>query len=312
MQTTGLLLVNPHAKANRSHPDQDARRIVELLARRGIRADVRVEPTPARARRRVQEAVRAGCPLVIAAGGDGTVEAVAPALVHTQTALGILPRGTYNNLAACLGIPSDLAAACSLLTTAPARPIDVGQVRARGARRPHLFLEQASLGLGPLLAPVGEGLEKGHWLDALRALPAAMRLEAIPVRVVMAGAGPGWDARTLLITICNAPRSGAALVLAPEARMDDGLLDMCVYDGLDQGQLAAMFLQSLAGVVEDQPGMRRATASWVDISTPSSSPGRRVLVAADADVVGETPARFTVLPGALRVVAPGPEPGGER
>lgn len=298
-QPPPLLVVNRHAGANRLGK-VNAGQIVALLPRMlaGVQAEVCDEPEPALARRRVRAAVRDGCPLVIAAGGDGTVEAVAAELVNSQTALGIIPLGTYNNLAVCLDIPTNLEAACALLATGEARAIDVGEVRARGLRRPRIFVEQATVGLGALLAPFGESFEKGHWLEALRTLPAAVRLEPVPVRISVDRAPVGWHAETLLVTICNASRSAAAFLLAPEARMDDGQLDLCVYDGLRQAQLAAKLFDFLSGGLKDQPGLRRSRISSVEITS-----SQRLLVAADSDVVGETPARFIVRPGALRVIA---------
>jgi diacylglycerol kinase (ATP) len=303
-----LLVVNPHAGASHVHHRRHTEYLVALLAERGLVAAVCAEPDQAAARRRVRAAVQAGCPLVIAAGGDGTVEAAALDLVNTQTALGIVPLGTYNNLAASLHIPSDVQAACALVATGQAHPIDVGEVRAHGLRGARVFLEQATVGLGPLLAPVGEDLEKGHWIEALRALPAAVRLKPVPMRIAFGGGGVSWDAETLLVTICNAPRSAAAFVLAPDARMDDGQLDVCVYDGLHQAQLATRVFEFITGGVKDQPGARRSRAAVVEIFSADHS-GQRLSVAADAEVIGETPARFRVIPGALRVIVPRPDAG---
>ncbi|MDQ6675573.1 MAG: hypothetical protein M3069_33395 [Chloroflexota bacterium] len=296
-----LLVVNPHALHNRPGTHQHTDRIVQLLARNGVQTDVCAEPDVRVVGRRVRAAVRAGCPLVIAAGGDGTIEAVAPALVNTPTVLGIVPLGTYNNLAACLGIPTDLDAACEVVANGLEKRIDVGQVRCHGNRRPHVFLEQASIGLAPLLAPIGEGLQKGHWLDALRALPAALLLDPVPVRIRLDDQLS--SAETLLVTICNAPRSAAALVLAPDARMDDGELDVCVYDGLHQAQLASMLFEFMSSGVKEHPGVRRSRSTSIEVS---STARHHLLVAADADVIGETPARFTIVPAGLRVLtAPG-------
>ncbi|HEV7663714.1 MAG TPA: diacylglycerol kinase family protein, partial [Chloroflexota bacterium] len=144
MPVRPLLVVNPHALRNRLGSQKQAERISELLALHGIVADVCAASDLQVVQRTVRAAVRAGCPLVIAAGGDGTIEAVTPPLVNTATALGIIPLGTYNNLAACLEIPTDLEAACEVVASGVEKPIDVGEVRSHGHRRPHVFLEQAS------------------------------------------------------------------------------------------------------------------------------------------------------------------------
>jgi hypothetical protein len=107
-----LLIINAGAG-----PHDDAgthvRELVEHLGAHGIRARVRIIQRAADARQHIRAAARAGRGLVIAAGGDGTVEAVARDLVKSGVTLGIIPLGTYNNVATCLGIPRDVRAARS-------------------------------------------------------------------------------------------------------------------------------------------------------------------------------------------------------
>src|SRR5438094_95633 len=141
-----LLIVN-----SKSGPRHDSllrvRELVALLATHGVDAEVRVKLRKKQARKDARQAAQAGYPLVIAAGGDGTVEAVAAGLVGTKAALGIVPLGTYNNVAHCLGIPDDIAAACALIGAGAPHAIDVGIVRARGKKKPKVFLESAIVGL---------------------------------------------------------------------------------------------------------------------------------------------------------------------
>jgi diacylglycerol kinase (ATP) len=95
--------------------EERAREIVALLARHGIDAALCVTLRRKHARREARGAAKAGIPLVIAAGGDGTVTAVARGVRGSKTVLGIVPLGGRNTIAASRGIPSDLAAACALL-----------------------------------------------------------------------------------------------------------------------------------------------------------------------------------------------------
>ena len=116
-----LLIIN-----SKSGPNHDSilhvRDLVDRLATFGIRADVRVKLRKSQARKEARAAAaRKRYGLIIAAGGDGTVEAVASGLVGTEATLGIIPLGTYNNIATCLGIPSDVDDACALLAVGVAR-----------------------------------------------------------------------------------------------------------------------------------------------------------------------------------------------
>ncbi len=112
-----LLIIN-----SKSGPAHDSllrtRELVDLLAGHGIAADVRVKLHKSQARREARQAAKAKCPLVLAAGGDGTVAAVARGLIGTSTVLGIIPLGTYNNVATSLGNPKSAAEACAWIAAA--------------------------------------------------------------------------------------------------------------------------------------------------------------------------------------------------
>jgi YegS/Rv2252/BmrU family lipid kinase len=300
-----LLIIN-----SKSGPNQDSilhvRDLVDMLASFGIGADVRVKLRKSQTRKEVRAAAirkRRPYALVIAAGGDGTVEAVASGLVGTRTTLGIIPLGTYNNIATCLGIPADVAQACALIASGTARQIDVGQVIARQMKRPRIFLEVSTVGLGATLGVLGQHVEKGRWDHATQALPGALDMSPTPTRVRLDDEVQGRTSNTLLVTVSNSPRAGAGLPLAPGARMDDGLLDVCIYEDMQQPAVLARFLPSPVGSPSggsgaQDAGVLRARARTVEIETTRPMP-----VSIESKLVGVTPARFTVLTGALSVIA---------
>lgn len=275
------------------------RDLVDRLGQFNVRADVRVKLHKSQARREARAAARDGYDVVIAAGGDGTVEAVARGLAGTRATLGIIPLGTYNNIAQSLGIPSDPAAACALIAVGRAQSIDVGLVEARGLKKPRIFLETATIGLGAAAAPVGQHLEKGRWEEAAAALPVVRRMEPTTVRLRLDGDSARRAVQTLFITLSNAPRAGAALPLAPEAKLDDGLLDLAVYEGWSAAQVAqrALALKISSDPGDEPPEVRRARTREVEIWAARPLP-----VAADSRVIGVTPARIWVLPGALNAI----------
>jgi hypothetical protein len=125
-------------------------------------------------------------------------------------------------------------------------------------------------------------------------VPEVLQMAPTSVEVVLDG-GVTWCSQSLLVTISNTPRSGAGLELAPSAYVDDGQLDVSVYENMDQTLLLAQF----APVVPSGDGghIRRGRAHSVEIRT-----GRPVPVAIETKLVGVTPARFSILPGALSVV----------
>jgi len=292
-----LLIIN-----SKSGPNHDSilhvRDLVDRLATFGIRADVRVKLRKSQARKEARAAAaRKRYGLIIAAGGDGTVEAVASGLVGTEATLGIIPLGTYNNIATCLGIPTDADEACAFLAGGAPRKVDVGRVSARYMKRPRLFLEVGTVGLGAALGPLGQHVEKKRWAQAAQVLPNVIDMSPTAAQIRLDGEKDGSMTHTLLVTVSNSPRAGAGLQLAPAARMDDGLLDVCIYQDLDQTGVLGHFLPSSVG---DAPTdkLLRCRARTVDIKTAQPMP-----VAIESKLVGVTPARFTVLTGALSVIA---------
>jgi diacylglycerol kinase (ATP) len=292
-----LLIIN-----SKSGPKRDSllrvRELVDLLAGHGISADVRVKLRKSQARRQARAAARAGCPLVVAAGGDGTVSAVARGLVGSNTVLGVIALGTYNNVATSLGIPTDVAQACALIAAAPVHAIDVGEVHARGMKRRRVFLEMGAVGIAAPLALAGQGFEKGRWDALMQHLPHALEMTPAVVGVRLDGQGPVHRAHTMLALVANTPRAGAGLVVAPHAKFDDGLLDVRVYEEMTPPALAGHFLAIKAGTVDADSRIYCSRGRKVVIRSTLPLP-----VVVDTKVVGSTPARFRVRTGVLLVIA---------
>jgi diacylglycerol kinase (ATP) len=294
-----LLIINTKS-GSRHDSVLRVREIVELLATFDIRVDVRLKLSRSQARRDARAAAKSDYPLVIAAGGDGTVESVAAGLIGTDCVLGIIPLGAYNNVAACLGIPKDMAEACALIASGSPRAIDAGQVTVRGSDTPRVFFETCAVGLGAVLTAVGQDAEKGRWRKASRALPGAVGMPPMCTQIRLDGGPPNW-VDTLLVTVSNATRAGAALQVAPEASMDDGLLDVCIYEGLQQAELATRWMSLTNGGITDDERVRCARAVSVKIRSAQS-----LSVAADSKLIGTTPARIAIRAAALlAIVGPG-------
>jgi len=213
------------------------------------------EEDPGRAMAR--EALDAGCEFVFAAGGDGTVRAVAEVLAGTGTALGILPHGTGNLLARNLGVPlGGTASAVAHALAAEPRRIDVGtiEVTEGDAAGEHVFVVMAGLGLDArMLEETDDELKaKAGWLAYVKALGAAAAgTELVPVEVRLDD-DPADRARihTLMIGNCGMIQGG--ITLLPDAVPDDGQLDLLLVsaDGV------ADWFETVRTVVWDN-GLRR-------------------------------------------------------
>ena len=294
-----LLIIN-----SKSGPGRDSllrvRDIVNILANFGIRADVRLKLRKSQARKQARAAARKRrYDLVIAAGGDGTVESVASGLMNTGTPLGIIPLGTYNNVANSLHVPSDIQQACALLAVGVPRHVDAGLVAARYMKRPKVFLEISSVGLGAVVGSLGQHMEKARWDQAAETMPAVMEMSPTAMWLRVDGQANADVVNSLLVTVSNTPRAGAGLDLAPGALLDDGQLDVSVYADMSQAALLAAFLpEPLGGHADAANRVRRFRARRLDIDTARPMP-----VSIESKIVGVTPVRYTVMPRALRVIA---------
>ncbi|GAA2918262.1 diacylglycerol kinase family enzyme [Microbacterium keratanolyticum] len=180
-----------------------------------------------------EEAVRVGCAVVYAAGGDGTVRAVAEALVDTDVALAIIPRGTGNLLARNLGVPlGDVRAAVEHAAAAEGHTIDVGEVRIIEGddEGVHGFLVMVGLGLdAQMLAATDDDLKaKAGWLAYVQALgQAAAATELVGAQIALDDEeSQDISVHTLLIGNCGMIQGG--ITLLPDAVPDDGLIDVLV------------------------------------------------------------------------------------
>ena len=250
-----------------------------------------------------RQAVAAGVDLVVAAGGDGTVHEVATALIRPpgadrggETRLGILPLGSMMNLARALGIPRDLDAAAAMIARGPVVHMDVGRVRTAAAET--YFLEAAGVGLDAGVFAYSNQLDGGKWRDLLPLLRFLARYRARPARVEVDGRQITVP-RALMLSIAISPYIGLALTLAPDARLDDHNFDVVIRQGEGRFALLRHAAAMLLGRSTSAPHattLRGRQVSVRHVGTP-------LLVHADGELVGRTPAELELLPGALSVHA---------
>lgn len=245
------LIFNPESGADSKDPDA-LEKIVDLLRAHGIRAKVNIRASGKTVRRFAKAAADNNEELVIAAGGDGTIEETASQLVGTKTTLGILAVGTMNNVARSLGIPLDLDDACALLGAGSARQIDMGHVITGEKQHGDHFLETAGVGLTAIAFSAGKAIREGPLIGLPHALRKLFDSKPSPVQIDLDD-GETILANSQLVTVSNAPLMGWNFLVAPAAKMDDGLLDVAVYDGMGKTELLDYFLKIKDGKRVDNP-----------------------------------------------------------
>jgi diacylglycerol kinase (ATP) len=296
-----LLITNPIAARNSPERTEIVRR---TLVARGWRLDVEATTGPGHARRLAAEAVTMGLDAVIVLGGDGTTTQAASALVGTDVALGLVPGGTGNLLAGNLRIPSSPVPAAELIALGRSRRIDLGRLdRSDG---PHYFAVGCGAGadariMGETATDAKRRFGMGGYIATIfRVLP---EIRSTPVRITIDDTPLERPAALVLALNCAeiVPR---VLRVREGAELDDGLLDLIVISADTPWEvIRAVWRVFQNVVVSGGETAYLAYARGQRITIEASDP---LPVQYDGEAAGSTPATISVVPGALRVMAPTP------
>ena len=306
LRQPAALIFNPNAghklgvETNSGGPDE----VQAALRSEGIPFDPRPTERAGHATDLARQSAAEGRELVIAAGGDGTVNEVAHGLANTTTVLGLMPLGSIMNVARTLWVPRDLHGAARTLAEGKVLAMDMGRIGER------FFLEAAGVGLDAGLFGYFERLEGGaHPLGVLRAGFRFLRQFGSP-RILVEHDGGRFETRAPMVSVANGPYVGAAYAIAPHARIDDGLLDVVVF----RHSSIPRVLFHLALIAGGRPLPPPAEARTLRVRSlrVGKRRGRPLPVHADGDPAGVTPVHFEVAPAALRVIVGPPDETGIR
>lgn len=240
-------------------------------------------------------------PLVIAAGGDGTVCAATNAIGDTGALLAIVPLGTSNDVARSFGIPPDAVEAAKLIADARVCEIDLARVDVGG--EPHAFLHAATAGLNVDFARLATDSGLRDRFGGLTYPIAAARAVrgAEPFECTLEYDGRTETVSAVQVSVSNTPIFGGMFGFrVPRASLTDGLLDVIVIERLSIVRLGLAIADTLVG--QHRP-VHRVHAMRVAAVTIGAAPDQELSL--DGEVVGQLPARFEVVPSGIRVVVPG-------
>ena len=289
------VIINPISGGAR--PDAARVRAQTALAaveEHGDQAEVFVTERPGHARELARSAVRRGSRLVLAWGGDGTINEVASALAFDDVPLGIVPSGSGNGLAREIGVPKrpDRAIAKALQT--PARRIDLGEIAGR------LFVNVAGVGIDAYVAHqfgLAGNVKRGFRVYAT--ITSRALFTYAPARYRIASDEGTIETHALLVTIANGAQFGNNARIAPQARLDDGLLDLVVLSESSRYRTLMNVPRLFNGTTARVPGctMQRIRAAAIEADEPMS-------FHVDGEpVAGGTVLKVRVHPGALWIAA---------
>lgn len=280
------------------HADDAVRELEELFVPHGLKARV----LPAKAGEglldRAREAIRGDPPIVVAAGGDGTVSGVASLLRGRPSALGILPMGTLNHFARDLGIPLDLKAAAETIATGQTIDVDMGEVNGR------TFVNNASLGLYPEIVRHRQRRQRqnGHgkyWAMLWATLSVLGRSPFLKLGLEVDG--NSQRCRSPFVFVGNNDYTMEGFNIGTRASVRDGRLSVYTTRRHGRAPLLRLALRALLGRLHQADDFSNEQAQRVRVA----SERRRLLVATDGEVTAmDTPLEFKVRPRSLRVRVP--------
>jgi len=299
------LIANPGAgdvSEAASRIDQVTRYLMDY----GLKVDVALAHPKRGAIPIAKKAVKDGYDAVIAMGGDGTIGVVIRGIAGSKVRLGIIPAGTENDIARSLGIPEDLKEACALIASGHTRKLDLGQI-STSKRKKFYFFMVAAIGLTATLYPQISEVPEGKLSGIKDAVMTLFKFESKPTVFLTLDDESKIEVETMLVTVANTPLTGAKNLVAPDASMEDGLLDIAVYPDFSKAELLSYFVKSAHEGSTPDGKIQRYRARKIKVKT---SP--KLDVAAEGIILGKGTAWIKILPKALRVIAPEPGPGTEK
>ncbi len=283
-------IINPIAGFRRNKSG-----IIERIHRhfRAHDYDVTTTTRPGDGTRLAQEAAAQNYDIVVAVGGDGTVNEVASGLVHTNTALGIIPRGSGNGLARALGISLRPSESLKILLHGEERVIDAGTAAQR------YFFAVTGVGFD---AQVGRQFNLAPWRGPIPYFFIAARefLTYHPEPLRLNLDAQAFELTPFLITIANTQQYGNGAIIAPQARPDDGLLDLCVVESLSLSHAVKYAPKLFDGTIDRTPIINYRRVQDLVIEKPGT-----ILFHVDGEAqTCQNRLQVSILPRALKVVAP--------
>jgi diacylglycerol kinase (ATP) len=297
MKADTLVIVNPVSGGGRALLAEP--HVRSFLAAQGRNVQFVHSRSSEDVRALAAKGAESGYRYIVALGGDGAFHHVVEGVMGTQAVAGFFPAGGGNDIARDLGIPADpVRAAAAFLKSTP-RAVDVVRVRFRDGRVAH-FIGAGGMGLDAQAAHLANTRFKS-WPGVTRYLAGALVTffceRPFELRAEMDDTR--WTGRALFAAVANATSYGSGVRIAPDAKMDDGWLNVVLV-----GEMNWMRLFQAIPIVLGSGDLRMEEVKRYRCRRGVLEADREAMVHGDGEALGEAPAEFEVVPGAVRVMAP--------
>jgi diacylglycerol kinase (ATP) len=294
------VFVNP--AAGRGGAKRKVAQVREAFARRNFPVTIVETPSAEEFRSSVGRAISEGAETLIAMGGDGTVQLLVREAIGRDVRVGVIPAGGGNDFAAALGVSRSPAEAAETIVGGRCRLVDVVEVQVNG-RQPALYLGGGGMGLDTDAVRHAAGRFL-RWPGRLRYLASAIvalrDFSGIEIHAEFPDqALPPISKKVLLAAVLNTPTCGGGLRLAPEAQIDDGMLEVVLVEMLSKREVLALIPRLLLTGELETKHVTRLRAPSLHISAEGQS-----WFQGDGELLGIAPVEVRAIPKALRVLVP--------
>jgi diacylglycerol kinase (ATP) len=296
MKADTLVIVNPASGGGRALRAEAE--VASLLAARGCHATFVHSKSSEDIREQAARAATQGFRTVAVLGGDGGFHHLVEGIRGTDVVAGFFPAGNGNDIARALGIPCDPVMAANVFLRGQPRAVDLVRVRFGDGSVAH-YMGAGGMGLDAEAAHLAN-TQFRTWPGVTRYLAGAFtiffREPLLDVSVEMDEAS--WSGRALFVAVANSMSYGSGVRIAPQAEMDDGLLDVMIVGDVGLIRLLeAIPIVLSTGDLRGFPEVTRYRCRRVSLRAD-----RAARVHGDGEALGVAPAEFEVLPGAIRVM----------
>jgi diacylglycerol kinase (ATP) len=246
-----------------------------------------------------QEKIRQGFTWIVAVGGDGTVNEVASALVNTRCVLGIIPVGSGNGLARYLGIPLQVSDAMTMIAHHKTRIIDAGKVNGR------YFFCTCGTGFD---ASVGKEFSRDSKRGMMSYIRATIHqyIHYSPKTYILKTSRKKIKLKAFLVTFANSGQYGNNAYIAPNAVIDDGMLDLCILRPFPRTSTITLGLRLFFKNIDQSPYLE---VMRVKKATLKRKGHKKITIHVDGEpITMKGTLRFKVIPEAIQVMVPGSKP----
>jgi diacylglycerol kinase (ATP) len=287
-----IVLLNPAASRGRAW--KLAQPALETFRQQHVHFELRESQSAEHLMQLARAASEEKPDLIVSAGGDGTHHYVIGALFQSGNPLGLLPLGTGNDFANGVGMPRDLREAAKALLNGPVRAIDLAQFGGG------VYSCIAGVGFDSTVTRYAN--RHAQWLNGSLAytwsLLCCLR-EYRPNRLEIIADGESFSGEVLFAVVANSPSYGGGIRMAPRARLDDGLLDICVVPYMSRLEFLRWVPRAYRGEHLDHPRIKYLQARRITLH-----PASRMELFGDGEYLQDLPATIAALPRALQVIAP--------